>query len=227
MCGRYSLVTTESLAKRFDVMAETYDMVADKIEPHYNISPGQFNPIIRSIDGKNEVALMKWGLVPFWAKDSKQAYNMINARAESIATKPAYRKSFKTQRCIVPANGFFEWQKYEGDGQKQPYYIHLKNQEIMGFAGLYDEWEEENGKKNKTYTIITTDANAQMEKIHDRMPVILGPEDEKVWLSDAPSELLSSLLVPYQGDYMEMYPISTAVNRPSNDTVDVIERVHL
>jgi len=149
MCGRYSLVTTENIVERFDVMAESFDIVADKIEPHYNISPGQYNPIIRSIDGQNEVALMKWGLVPFWAKDSKQTYNMINARAESVAKKPAFRKPFKSQRCIVPASGFFEWHKTE-EGIKQPYYIHLIDQKIMGFAGLYDEWEEENGKKNKT-----------------------------------------------------------------------------
>lgn len=219
MCGRYSLPDPEDIPIRFKGTRSGYDL-----KPRYNAAPSEDLPVIVS-DGEKHVELMRWGLVPFWAKDVKIGYKMINARAESLADKPSFRKSLSMRRCIVPAGGFFEWKKT--DREKVPYYIFLKSHQLMGFAGLYDTWHDKQGKELKTYTIITTEPNSLVGTIHNRMPVILEKQDEDTWLNPDETEplLLAKLLRPYPAGEMEAHTVSRLVNSPANDTKEVIERV--
>lgn len=194
------------------------------LEPRFNIAPSQLVPIIVS-GSANKAVMMKWGLVPFWAKDPKIGNRLINARAETISTKPAFRTSFKRKRCLVPATGFYEWKRLK-DG-KIPYYIHMKDDSFFAFAGLYDRWTDPDGEVLYTFTIITTTANTIMEKIHNRMPVILNASDEDLWLSKEPlGETDSSrVLVPYDPRALEAFKVSKEVNSPVNDSGRLIARI--
>lgn len=211
MCGRYNLFSElQVIAERFQAIEQEGLMV----EPRYNIAPGQNITVVISEANKHKLAVLRWGLIPNWAKDPKIGYKMINARAETIDIKPSFKGLLKRKRCLIAADGFYEWKK-EGS-QKQPYHIHLSNKEPFAFAGLYDEWR--NGSEViRTCTIITTEAN--MEGIHDRMPVILTQENEKVWLDEDVTETaeLKSLMVPYEAAFMNAYPISSFVNNARNE----------
>ena len=193
-------------------------------KPRYNIAPTQEVPIVVR-ESPNRAVMMRWGLVPFWAKDPKIGNKTINARAETVQTKPAYRASLKRRRCIVPATGFFEWKRAK-DG-KIPHFIKMKDDSFFGFAGLYDRWKAPEGSTLVSFTIITTQSNAVMSKIHDRMPVILEPENEDMWLGNQPldADQLSSVLRPFPARLMEAYEVSTAVNNPTNDFEDIIKPV--
>ena len=217
MCGRYGFTKPEKLKERF----HTENSLPD-FKPRYNIAPSETLPVVVST-GERRVELMRWGLVPFWAKDEKIGYKMINARAETLSEKPSFRKALTLQRCIVPADGFFEWKRL--GREKLPYYFFLKNNEVFGFAGLYDVWKDEKGKELKTYTIITTTPNALLEPVHNRMPAILEIRDEDEWLNADETEpaRLIRLLHPYPAGEMEAYPVSSLVNSPSHDTKEVIE----
>jgi putative SOS response-associated peptidase YedK len=219
MCGRYSLPDPGDIPIRFKGTRVGYDL-----KPRYNAAPSEDLPVIIN-DGENHVEKMRWGLVPFWAKDEKIGYKMINARAESIADKPSFRKSLSSKRCIVPAGGFFEWKQV--GKEKIPYYIFLKDHSLFGMAGLYDEWHDKQGRELKTYTIITTQPNPLLEPIHNRMPAILEKQDEDTWLNPDETESadLLKLLHPYPASEMEAYPVSRLVNSPANDTKEVIVRV--
>jgi putative SOS response-associated peptidase YedK len=219
MCGRYTLVKTRDVAERFGVEQTSFEL-----QPRYNVAPGQELPVVTR-HSPNQLEVMRWGLVPFWAKDTKIGYQMINARAEGIESKSAFRKPFKSQRCIIPASGFYEWQK-QGSTKKIPYYFRLNNDELFGFAGLYDIYTDENGNKLKTYTIITTAANDLVGPVHDRMPVILSREDEAIWLDSElhDPERLLPLLKPYPAELMDAYPVSSLVNKPQNDSPELIEQ---
>jgi putative SOS response-associated peptidase YedK len=218
MCGRYGLIYPDQIPSRFDIEGDMVDY-----DPHYNIAPGRSNPVVLALS-PNHVELMQWGFIPHWADDPKIGYSMINARAETVAEKPAFKKAFQFQRCIIPASGFYEWQK---DGkEKRPFYIHLKDQEIFGFAGLYSIWKDPDGKEIKSYTIITTTPNKLMEPIHNRMPVILHKEDEDLWVShdEAEPDRLLPILRPYPTEKMEAYVVSELVNNPRNDIPKIIEK---
>ena len=193
-------------------------------KPRYNIAPTQEVPIVVR-ESPNRAVMMRWGLVPFWAKDPKIGNKTINARAETVQTKPAYRASLKRRRCIVPATGFFEWKRAKGG--KIPHFIKMKDDSFFGFAGLYDRWKAPEGSTLVSFTIITTQSNAVMSKIHDRMPVILEPENEDMWLGNQPldAEQLSSVFRPFHARLMEAYEVSTAVNNPTNDFEDIIKPV--
>ncbi len=219
MCGRYSLPDPGDIPIRFKNTRYGYDL-----KPRYNAAPSENLPVVVN-DGQKHVELMRWGLVPFWAKDEKIGYKMINARAETLQEKPSFRKALAKQRCIVPAGGFFEWKQV--DKEKVPYYIFLKNHQLFGFAGLYDVWHDKTGKELKTYTIITTQPNALVGTIHNRMPAILEKQDEETWLNPNETETphLAKLLHPYPAGEMESYPVSRKVSSPGNDTKEVIERV--
>jgi len=219
MCGRYTLVKTGEIERRFGVQQESFSL-----EARYNIAPSQQLPIVLK-NSPAHLELMRWGLVPFWAKDVSIGYKMINARAEGIAQKPAFRQPFRQQRCIVPASGFYEWQKL--GSRKIPYYFRLKETELFGFAGLYDTYTDENGQKLRTYTIITTAANELVGEVHDRMPVILRPEDEESWLNPDlhDPEILLALLKTYPAELMETYAVSSEVNKPQNEGPQLLERV--
>jgi len=218
MCGRYALVVVGdgSLQRRFS-LEELLDTPASR----YNVAPTQTLPVIVR-QSPNHMEMMRWGLIPSWAKDANIGSRMINARAETVAEKPAYRGPLRSQRCLVPASGFYEWKR---DGtSKQPYFIHVKDEPLVAFAGLYDRWRDPNGQTVHSYTIITTTANAVAAPVHDRMPVILQREDEETWLDPdvtEPGHLLS-LLRPYPSHEMEAYPVSSAVNSPRNDTPNLL-----
>jgi putative SOS response-associated peptidase YedK len=222
MCGRYGFSVTDAkeLYERFDVDNELLDY-----HPRYQISPGQFNPVITR-HSPNHVQSMLWGLIPHWAKDETMKWKTINARAETVATSPSFRKPFRLQRCLVPATHFFEWDKNKQPSQ--PYCIKLKQEQIFSFAGLYDVWHDpKTGRQIQSYTIITCPPNALMAPIHNRMPVIVHREDEETWLNPDSSEpeRLQPLLRPYPDAEMEAYPVSRAVNNPRNDSSAVIQPV--
>ncbi|OLD84075.1 MAG: hypothetical protein AUF64_02920 [Chloroflexi bacterium 13_1_20CM_54_36] len=217
MCGRYAIPDPTDIPIRFKATRSGYDL-----KPRYNAAPSEDLPVVVNT-GENHIELMRWGLVPFWAKDTNIGYKMINARAETLQIKPSFRKALSLQRCIVPAGCFFEWKQV--DKEKVPYYIYLKNTQVFGFAGLYDVWHDRQGKELKTYTIITTTPNSLVGAIHNRMPVILKHEDETTWLNPDETEpdRLVQLLHPYPAGEMDAYPVSRLVNSPANDTKAVIE----
>ncbi len=219
MCGRYAMVLAGegSFQRRFSLEER-----ADDLAPHFNVAPTQTLPVIVR-NSPNRVAMMRWGLIPSWAKDTSIGSRMINARAETVAEKPAFRGPLRSRRCLVPASGFFEW-KREGD-RKTPHFIHLPDEPLFGFAGLYDTWRDADGETVQSYTILTTEPNALMSAIHNRMPVILRREDEDEWLDPAntePEQLLP-LLRPYPAEAMAAYPVSRLVNSPQHDTPLVLE----
>ena len=221
MCGRFALYSDPfTLARRFEAEA------LPELRPRYNIAPTQNIPIVREEEGKRRFALARWGLIPHWAKDVKIGYSMINARAETVASKPAFRNAFWHRRCLVPADGLYEWQVIPDSKVKQPWFIALRDREPMAFAGLWERWRNPEGEELESCCIIVTDANELMRPIHDRMPVILAPEDWSAWLEpDAMNaQALQNLLKPYSAEDMAAWQVSTKVNSPRNDSAECLER---
>jgi putative SOS response-associated peptidase YedK len=223
MCGRYAITSPlEAVIKAFSVKGAGFNFPA-----RYNAAPSQDLPVIRRAeDAERELTFMHWGLVPSWSKGPDARFSMINARSETVASKPAYRGPFRNRRCLVPANGFYEWRK-TADG-KQPYFITMRTGEPFVFAGLWDHWTSPEGDEITSFTIMVTAANDCVRPIHDRMPVILGPDDYRSWLGEdgAPSRTkLAILLRPYPAELMETYPVSRKVNSPANDSADLLEPV--
>jgi putative SOS response-associated peptidase YedK len=220
VCGRFSLTVSEEILRQYFPFK-----LPKKVLPRYNIAPSQEVLAVVSDDGKMTGKMLKWGLVPYWANDPKIGFKMINARAETVDEKASFKHAFKKRRCLILADGFYEWKK-EGD-KKIPYRFTLKNEQPFAFAGLWEKWDKHGGPMY-TCTIITTKANELVEAIHDRMPVILPKEWEKVWLDPAieDAEYLKSLLRPYPSEEMKMYEVSTIVNSPKNDVSDCIKPVH-
>jgi len=224
MCGGYTLTTDlKQVAKRFG--AEAPDEISS-ILPRYNIAPTQ-NVIVVSDDGKRTIKQMRWGLIPSWAKDTTIGNRMINARAETLAEKPAFRNALKNRRCIIPADGFYEWQKL--GKMKQPMRIVLKSGQPFGFAGLWERWQSPEGEEVLSCTIITTEANELLKAVHDRMPVILTRDAEAAWLNlnIQETENLLPLLKKFPSDEMEFYPVSREVNSPQIDKPSDIERINI
>ncbi len=222
MCGRYTLRTEPSqIAKLFDLDED--DEYPD-LAPRYNIAPTQDVAAVRlnSEKDRRELVLLRWGLIPFWAKEAKIGNRMINARAETVAEKPSFRSAFAKRRCLVVADGFYEWQKT--GGKKQPYFIHRQDDEPFAFAGLWESWKH-GEEEIQSCTIITTTANAVMEPLHDRMPVILAAEGFPVWLDPEfkDRESLKGLLRPCDPDLLEAYPVGTQVNNPRNDSPEILK----
>lgn len=220
MCGRYTLTASaEDLAGWFGTTGPLPELV-----PSYNIAPTQEVPVV-GVDGEGErrLRLLKWGLVPSWANDPEIGARMINARAESVADKPAYRAAFKRRRCLIPADGFYEWQKQNG-GPKQPFHVKMENGEPFAFAGLWESWQGEE-ETVRSCAIITTDANEMLGEIHDRMPVILSPDSYGTWLDPElqDADKLLPLLQPCPPGEMEVYPVSRTVNSPANDEPSCVE----
>ncbi len=217
MCGRYGFVPPHDFYERFDVDNEIEDL-----RDNYNVAPGEIMPVITTQSPK-KVYLMKWGLVPVWAKDPRIGYKMINARSEGIEKKPSFRGPIKNKRCLIPASGFFEWARV--GKEKTPYYFQLKTKEVFAFAGLYDIWTDAEGRETKTYTIITTSANGVVGKIHDRMPVILHAKDEAVWVDNSKyeEEKLLDFLEPYPDHEMISYRVSQRVNSPANNDSELLK----
>jgi len=219
MCGRFTLTVDPGQLQE----AFPWASIPEGIPLRYNIAPSQPAAVI-SNDGLNRVDFYNWGLIPFWAKDPKIGNRMINARAETLAEKPSFRGSFKYKRCLVLTDGFYEWRKEPGTKTKTPIYLRMKNQEPFAFAGLWDIWNSSDGSEIRTFTIITTEPNQLVEKIHNRMPVILPHNAYSEWLQEGENDpsLLNSFLHPYPAEEMEAYPVSRYVNSPQNDSPECI-----
>jgi len=219
MCGRFTLtVDPADLAEAFPDFT-----FPGQLTPRYNIAPTQ--PVLAlPNDGTGKADFFVWGLIPSWAKDPTIGSHLINARAETLSEKPSFRAAYKYRRCLIPSNGFYEWQARPGTKVKVPHFIHLKSGTVFAFAGLWEEWFAPDGSQVKSATIVTTAPNSLMETIHNRMPVIIPPESYMNWLDPAPKPTgsLQSLLVPYPGDKMQAYPVSMLVNSPANDNPNCI-----
>ncbi|MDJ0805957.1 MAG: SOS response-associated peptidase [Gammaproteobacteria bacterium] len=217
MCGRFYLDIQQDELKSHFNLATSPDLI-----PRYNIAPSQAIAAVMISKQERQVKMFRWGLIPFWSKDEKIGYRTINARAETVDKKPAFRAAFKYRRCLIPASGFFEW-KAENGG-KQPYCIHPKKSPLIAFAGLYEHWESEAGRLIASCTIIVTEANRSVMSIHDRMPVILNPVDYDVWLDPdiQDPEIIKPLLRPCPDTDIETYRVGKQVNNPRNDDPDCI-----
>jgi len=247
MCGRFVIASSpEILADRFAVTEVGFD----EHEADYNVTPRAMVPVVRArrqTEGREEarvLSLVRWGLVPSWAKDPKVGDRLINARAETVATTNSYKNAFAKRRCIVPADAFYEWTstdklpppEQKTKAPRQPYLVHRRDGEPMAFAGLWEIWRNEAVEDRdapdawlRTCAIITTDANPLLEPIHSRMPVMLPEQAWDTWLDPDNADLaeLESLLVPAPEDWLEVYPVSTRVNKPENNDASLVERVEV
>jgi putative SOS response-associated peptidase YedK len=218
MCGRFTLHTPP------DVLREHFglDESPQHVEASYNITPSQEIVAVRETDGRREVVPLRWGLIPSWSKDIRTGNRMINARAETVAVKPAYRAAFRRRRCLIPADGFYEWRQAEGG--KQPYHIRMRNGGVFAFAGVWERWVGYD-ERIESCSILVTEANDTIRPVHDRMPVIVSPEDYGQWLdpSLADAERLTGLLRPYPASAMVAYPVTRRVNNPANNDPGCIE----
>jgi putative SOS response-associated peptidase YedK len=225
MCGRYYRRSDKQrIADAFRVgVPPTFDIL-----PSYNIAPQSFQPVVRldAETNQRELALLRWGLIPFWAKDAKIAYSTINAKAETLATAPAFREALRRRRCLVPADGFYEWQKLDAK-TKQPWAIALRDGSPLAFAGLWETWKDKTtGQPLETYTIITTEPNELTSGLHNRMPVILAPRDYDRWLAPAdPARLPVDLLRPFDADLMTTWKVSPAVGNVRNNSPDLCAQI--
>ena len=218
MCGRLVIYSPPERYTEFFGVNSSYEL-----NPSYNIPPTSSIPACRmNREGEREISLMRWGLVPRWSKGPDSRFSMFNARAETVHEKPAYRTAFKKQRCLIPADGFYEWTQANG---KQPYFIHRRDNEPLVFAGLWDHWQDGQGNAIDSCTIIVTGANALMQPIHDRMPVILNTSQFNGWL-DPENQVddLRGMLQPYAAADLETYEVSRDVNSPKNDRADLIQK---
>jgi putative SOS response-associated peptidase YedK len=217
MCGRYGFESGQrELMTRFQL-----EGVIAQLPLSYNVTPGMTMPVVVS-QSPNRLEPMEWGFLPRWAKDPTAAGRPINARAETVATSPMFRNALRSQRCLVPARGFYEWKQTSAG--KQPYWIQVKGGDLFAFAGIWESWSDPRGRERRTYAIITTEPNDLMAPIHNRMPVILPGDAEGLWLNpdEAEGERLIGLLRPYQASQMDAWPASRAVNNPRNDSSDLI-----
>lgn len=219
MCGRFALTVDPA-----DLQETFGDFTFPaQFAPRFNIAPSQ--PLLAiPNDRENKADFFVWGLIPKWAKDHSFGNRLINARGETLAEKPSFRGSFKYKRCLILADGFYEWQKQPGSKAKVPHFIHLKNRQSFAFAGLWDEWSSPDGSQIRSCTIITTEPNEMMSSLHNRMPVILPPEDYPLWLDPAPQspEFLQPMIKSYPSEEMAAYPVSTVVNNPKNDRAECV-----
>lgn len=224
MCGRYTLTATmEQIMDRFDIQAFLDE---ENFVPNYNIAPSQNVLAIINDGNSNRMGFLKWGLIPPWAKDPSIGNKLINARAETISEKTSFRHAFKNKRCLIIADGFYEW-KRNSDHSKTPMRIKLKSDSLFGMAGIWEQWKSPNGKSVFTCSIITTTPNELMIDIHNRMPVILKREDEKAWLDPTikDTKLLKEFLVPFDPNQMEAYQVSSLVNSPKNNSIELIQKI--
>jgi putative SOS response-associated peptidase YedK len=214
MCGRFTLRTPAGQ------IAEFFQLIRDLVdwpEPRFNVAPTQSVLAIRRGDAGREPTRLRWGLIPSWAKDMKIGASLINARGETAAEKPAFRTAFRRRRCLIPADGFYEWKR---DGsQKTPYLMTMQDESLFAFAGLWDRWKGPSGDVIESCSVITTTPNELMVTLHDRMPVILSPTHYDVWLDPAVGDVgaLTSLLVPYPSDEMRAEQVSTVINNARNE----------
>jgi putative SOS response-associated peptidase YedK len=222
MCGRFALSAPVDIFRRhFDVPE------AESLPPRFNIAPGQQVAAVRAGSDGNELAMLRWGLIPFWAKDVKIGYRLINARAETLEEKPSFRDSFKKYRCLIPADGFYEWKENPGRKTKQPYFIMMGSGGLFALAGLCSTWQNRmTGDVTESCAIITTEPNTLLAEIHNRMPVILHPDQYAPWLdSQTGTGMLKQMLKPYDAAGMISHPVSGLCNSPENDSPECIKEM--
>lgn len=213
MCGRFSFAASDR------IIEEHFGIILDKNEfkSRYNCAPSQKLAIISS-ERPDTFSYMKWGLIPFWAKDPSIGNKLINAKAETITEKPSFRQSFLNKRCLIPADGFYEWKQ---DKEKTPYRFTMIDGSLFGMAGLWSQWKDAEGKTLDTFTIITTSANSLMQPIHHRMPVIIEKESYEQWLNSKQTEKLLSFLKPFPTEKIQAFAVSKSVNSPANDFLEI------
>jgi putative SOS response-associated peptidase YedK len=224
MCGRFTLRAPASvLARQFEI----FEMPS--IGPRFNIAPTQAVPVVRisprQRQPRRELVALRWGLIPSWAKDPAIGNRMINARAETVTEKPSYRAAFRRRRCLIPADGFYEWQTVAG--KKRPHFIHIADHRPFALAGLWESWQGPEDSEIESFTILTTEPNDVVRPIHNRMPVILNETDYTLWLDPTVGEpeLLSPLLIPYPADSMSAYPVSPHVNNARHEDPSCVEPI--
>lgn len=217
MCGRVKLPEDVSLTK--EILRIKWDRLSEYV-PRYNVAPTTMVPVVTSANGERTLERMRWGLIPAWARDEKNLYSTFNARADTVETKPAFRDAWKAgRRCLVVTDGFYEWRKTD----KQPFCIALGNKQPMMMAGLWERWKPREGEPVRSCTIITTNANALLADIHDRMPVIIGQEDWAAWLGEDPHSDPAALLKPFPPERMIMWPVSKRVGNVKNEDAALVE----
>jgi putative SOS response-associated peptidase YedK len=223
MCGRNT--HRHTWAEKVALYRLTAPAVApNEFIPRYNLAPTQSGPVVRERDGRRELAMLRWGLIPWWARDAKIAYKTISARAETVPTAPSDRDAWAARRCPIPSSGFYEWVKTAGG--KQPYLICFKDDRLFSFGGLWESWKDrQSGERVETYTIITCPPNELAGRIHNRMPLIIDPADYDRWLTAA--EPPADLLRPYPATDIEARPVSKGVNKPDVDEPSLIEPIGL
>ncbi|SDY11809.1 SOS response-associated peptidase [Salimicrobium album] len=217
MCGRFTLIAElEDVREEFKLDKVKLDNWMNS----YNVAPSQYIPAVIRSDGEKRMGYLRWGLIPPWADDEKIGFKMINARSETVEEKKSFRKPFEQQRCIIPADSFYEWKKDEAE-EKQPYRIQMKDQGLFGLAGLWEKWKNKDGENVFTCTILTTEANEEMSNLHHRMPVILQRNDYDAWFEG--KEEAKNLLTPLPDGALTMYPVSKRVNTPANNDAALLE----
>ena len=220
MCGRYTITSApEAIRALFRYEEEP------QFPARYNIAPTQPIPVIRFLDGKRHFALVRWGLLPSWVKDPAAFSLLINARGESVCQKPAFRAAMKHRRCLIPADGFYEWQA--GPRGKQPFYVRAKSGQLLAFAGVWETWTGPNGEELDTAAIVTTRANRTLSPLHDRMPVIIPPDAFDLWLNclDVDAHTAEALIMPAPDYQLEFWPVSAQVNRTANDNPKLVDAI--
>ncbi|RST60186.1 SOS response-associated peptidase [Siminovitchia terrae] len=224
MCGRFTLTASfDEIIDRFDIE----QMIDESLySPNYNVAPSQSVVAVINDGSKNRLGFLRWGLIPPWAKDIKIGYKMINARAETLTEKPSFRSPYKNKRCLILADSFYEWKRHD-DKTKTPMRIKLKSNNLFAMAGLWETWQSPSGEPIHSCTIITTKPNKLVEDIHDRMPVILKPEEESIWLDKTikDTDYLNHLLTPLPENLMEAYKVSELVNSPKNNSIELIREI--
>lgn len=219
MCGRFTL------SQNLDAIASAFNLPEiPSLEPRYNIAPTQLVPAVLYAPEQStkQLQMLRWGLIPSWAKDLSIGAKLINARAETVSEKPSFKSALKQRRCLIVADGFYEWQRQ--DGKKQPYYFRLESGQPFAFAGLWEQWKSPDGQTINSCTILTTEANDLLRSIHDRMPVILDSKNYELWLDPQlqKPEIVQPLLHPYPANLMTSFAVSTKVNNPKNNTPECI-----
>ena len=226
MCGRFTLKTPATGLTEIFVVSSF-----PPLSPRFNIAPTQLVVCIREATDKNarrEAVLLKWGLIPFWAKEASIGSQMVNARSETAAEKPAFRKAFQSRRCIIPTDGFYEWEKMSGR-TGQPWFIHMYDDTTFAFAGLWELWKVPGSDETiESCTILTTEANCDLQDVHERMPVILSVEQQAAWLSDSTSAgQLKNLMQPLPDGFLVRHPVASLVNKVANDQVECMKPVSI
>jgi putative SOS response-associated peptidase YedK len=222
MCGRYSLThSAEEIAGRFNV-----DRLTD-FEPRYNVAPTQVMPVVRADEGARELSELRWGLIPFWAKEKKIGYRMINARSETAAKKPAFRAAFRRRRCLIPVDSFYEWVELEG--QKWPIRIRFGDGELGAFAGLWERWTDEDEEVVESYTILTTEAHEVLVDVHDRMPLWAPAQYWDSWLFDdeGAEDVMAEMIDGFPADQVRFEPVSRELNKAGNEGPHLVEPVEM